>query len=72
MLIVVGVIKAERYRVLEAAGCLNTPSGFVYDGDIARDVKFGIQIGSDWHQMGQIWDFLRSVSVHFARGAKMY
>ena len=29
------------------------------------DVKFGIQIGSDWHQMGQIWDFLRSVSVHF-------
>ena len=30
-----------------------------------RDVKFGIQIGSDWPQMGQIWDFLRSVSVHF-------
>jgi len=30
-----------------------------------RDVTFGIQIGSDWPQMGQIWDFLRSVSVHF-------
>ena len=29
------------------------------------DVKFAIQIGSDWPQMGQIWDFLRSVSVHF-------
>ena len=23
------------------------------------------QIGSDWPQMGQIWDFLKSVSVHF-------
>ena len=22
-----------------------------------RDLKFGIQIGSDWPQMGQIWDF---------------
>ena len=30
-----------------------------------RDVKFGIQIGSVWLQIGQIWDFLRSVSVHF-------
>ena len=29
------------------------------------DVKFGIQIGSDWPQMGQIWDILRTVSVHF-------
>ena len=29
------------------------------------DVKFVIQIGSDWSKMGQIWDFLRSVSVHF-------
>ena len=36
------------------------------------DVKFGIQIGSDWPQMGQIWDFLRSVSVHFAPRVKMY
>ena len=27
--------------------------------------KCVIQIGSDWPQMGQIWDFLRSVSVHF-------
>ena len=31
--------------------------------------KFGIQIGSDVPQMGQIWDFLRSVSVHFGAGA---
>ena len=23
----------------------------------ARDVKFGIQIGSDWPKIGQIWDF---------------
>ena len=30
-----------------------------------RDVKFGNQIGSDWPQMGQIVDFLRSDSVHF-------
>ena len=33
--------------------------------DLTKDVKFGIQIGSDWPQMGQIWDFLISVSVHF-------
>ena len=33
---------------------------------LSRDVKFGIQIGSDrWPHMGQIWDFLRSVSLHF-------
>ena len=30
-----------------------------------KDGKFRIQIGSDWPQVGQIWDFLRSVSVHF-------
>ena len=30
-----------------------------------RDVKFAIQIGSDWPQMVQILDFLRSVSAHF-------
>ena len=30
-----------------------------------RDHEFGIQIGSDWPQMEQIWDFLRSVSEHF-------
>ena len=30
------------------------------------------KIGSDWLQMGQIWDFLRSVSVHFGARAKMY
>ena len=29
-----------------------------------RDVKFAIQIVSDWLQMGQICDFLRSVSAH--------
>ena len=29
------------------------------------NVKFDIEIGSDWTQMGPIWDFLRSVSVHF-------
>ena len=34
----------------------------------ARDVKFGVQIGSDWPQMGQNCDFLRSVSVHFGAG----
>ena len=32
---------------------------------VTRDVKCGIQIGSDCPQTGQIWDFLRSVSVHF-------
>ena len=26
---------------------------------------FDIQTESDWPQMGQIWDFLRSVSVYF-------
>ena len=30
-----------------------------------RAVKFSIQIVSDWPQMGQIWDFVRWVSVHF-------
>ena len=30
-----------------------------------RDGKFDIQIGSDWPQIEQIWDFLRSVSIHF-------
>ena len=30
-----------------------------------RDVKIDIKIGSDWPRMGQIWEFLRSVSVHF-------
>ena len=31
----------------------------------ARDAKLGVLIGSDWPQMGQIWDYLRSVSVQF-------
>ena len=35
-----------------------------------REVKFDIQIGSDWTQMGQIWHFLRSVSVHFVSASK--
>ena len=30
------------------------------------------QIGTDWLQMGQIWDFLRSVSVRFGSAAKPY
>ena len=30
-----------------------------------RDDNFAIQIGSDWPQMGQIWDFFRSDSVRF-------
>ena len=30
-----------------------------------RDIKLGNRIGSDWSQRGKIWDFLRSVSVHF-------
>ena len=34
-----------------------------------RVVQFAIQIGSDWSHMGQICDFLRSVSVHFGAGA---
>ena len=29
------------------------------------DLKFGIQIGSDWPEMGQMWDILRSALVHF-------
>ena len=37
-----------------------------------RIIKFGIQIGSDWPKMGQIWDFLRSVSVHFGSPRKDY
>ena len=35
---------------------------------ICRDIqryREGPIIGSDWTQMGQIWDFLRSVSVYF-------
>ena len=34
------------------------------------DVKFGIQIGLDLPQMGQIRDFLRSVSVHFGSASQ--
>ena len=37
---------------------------------VNRDVKFGIQIGSSWSKMGQIWDFLRSVSVHFGSASQ--
>ena len=29
--------------------------------EMIRDAKFGIQIGLDWPQMGQICDFLRSL-----------
>ena len=38
--------------------------------NLDRDIKFGLLILSDWPQMGQIWDFLRSVSVHFASARK--
>ena len=30
-----------------------------------RDIRAGYLIGSYWPQMGQFWDFLRSVIVHF-------
>ena len=37
----------------------------------SRDVKFGIQkIESDWPQMGQILDFLSSVSLHFGSSSQ--
>ena len=37
------------------------------------DIKFAIQIGSDWNPNGtQISDFLRSVSVHFGSASKLY
>ena len=38
---------------------------------LIRNVKFGIQIGSDWPQLGQILDFLKSVYI-LAHRAKMY
>ena len=34
----------------------------------SRVIKFGIQIWSYWPPMGQIWYFLRSVSLHFGSG----
>ena len=34
------------------------------------DVKLCIQIGSDSPQMGQIWDFFKSVSVHFGSASQ--
>ena len=37
---------------------------------VVRDVKFGIQTGSDWPQIGQIWDFLKSVFSTFWLGEK--
>ena len=33
--------------------------------DTTWDGKFVIQIKSDWPEMGQMWDFKRSLSVHF-------
>ena len=38
----------------------------------SRDVKFGIEIGAHWPQIGQIWDFYRSVSVHFGSASQNY
>ena len=43
---------------------------YVNDNLQSQDVKFGIQIGSDLFQMGQTWDFLRSVSVHFGSASQ--
>ena len=51
--------------------CVSSLIGFSHKSDLSEsftgmwDVKFDIQIGSDCPKMGQIWDFLRSVSVHF-------
>ena len=41
------------------------------DGDwmTIRVVRVWFKIWSDWLQMGQIWDFLRLVSVHFGAPA---
>ena len=62
----VGYILAEYEMGVECAvsrlhvSCKQSPSLASLG---ATDGKFAIQIGSDWPQIGQIWDFLRSVSV---------
>ena len=39
---------------------------------ISRDVEFGIQIGKDLPQMGQIGDLFRSDSVHLGASRIRY
>ena len=46
--------------------CLIFPS----DNNITQKSEIGPQIWSDWTQMGQIFDFLRSVSVHFGSASQ--
>ena len=41
-----------------------------YSDVLVRDVKFGIQIGPGWPQIGQIWDILRSILVHLSSARK--
>ena len=35
------------------------------DGMLEIGCQYSLQMGSDWPQTGQMWDVLRSVSVHF-------
>ena len=51
----------ERLKFLIALSCFF----FSITNVAVNDVNFVSQIRSDWPQMGQIWDFLKSVSVHF-------
>ena len=56
------ILKLENH---DKGECYDLSFGYIFSLThlvLCRDVKFGIQIGSDWPQMGQIWDFLRSVS----------
>ena len=53
-----GQFKVQSSKFISQSACLSYCSQ-------TRNVKFDIQIGSDWLQMGRIWDFLRSVSEHF-------
>ena len=34
-------------------------------GGHTQECQIWPQIGADWHQMGQIWDFLNQFSVNF-------
>ena len=47
--------ESRMFQTLVIFSCLSINSG----------CQVRPQIGSHWPQMGQIWDFLRSVSVHF-------
>ena len=57
----VGLASLSSYEVLTMT--VSEPCNPV--GDAFRNVKSWAKIGSDWSQMGQIRDFLRSVSVPF-------